>query len=275
MKLQDQYVKVGSVNTRYWQVGDSGSVIILLHGGGGFIELWKNNVLELAKHHRVYAFDMVGAGRSDKPDTAYTFEFMAQFTQAFMQALGIPHASLIGASAGGAVATTVAMKFPKLVDRLILVGSAGLGKEVNLLLRLPTIPILGQILSSPNQAGMKMAFKQAVYDASIITEDLVNEVYEMAMLPGAMKGILNVARSNFNIGGQRSKPIVDNLKTIQAPTLIIWGRQDPMVPVAHAQKAAEIIPNAQLEIVEACGHWGPIEHPQKFNQMVLEFLQAV
>ncbi|KAM3104655.1 alpha/beta fold hydrolase [Phormidesmis sp. 146-33] len=72
--------------------------------------------------------------------------------------------------------------------------------------------------------------------------------------------------------GQFCQSIIERLHTIAAPTLIIWGRQDPMVPVSHAQNAAKIIPNTRLEIFEKCGHWSPIEHPQQFNQLVLEFL---
>lgn len=272
-RLQDQYVKVGSVNTRYWQLGESGSTVILLHGGGGYIELWKYNMLELAKQHRVYAFDMVGAGRSDKPDdTDYTFEFMAQFTRQFMKALDIPKASLIGASAGGGVALTLTLNFPELVDRLILVGSAGLGKEINPLLRIGTLPGLGELFGSPSKSGVAMSCKYAVYNSEVITDEIVEEFYQMATLPGAAAATLNLGRSNFNIWGQFDRSIAQRLPTIAAPTLIIWGRQDPMVPVIHAEKAAKIIPNARLEIIEECGHWSSIEHPQKFDRLVLDFL---
>ena len=271
-KLEDRYIKVGSVNTRYWQVGDSGNSVILLHGGGGYIELWKHNILELAKHHRVYAFDMVGAGRTDKVNADYTFDFMAQFTRAFMAALNISKASFIGTSAGGGVALTFTLNFPELVDRLILVGSAGLGKEVSFLLRVTTVPGLGRLFSSPSKAGVAMLCKQAVYDSNLITDAIVEEFYQMATLPEAAAATLNVGRSNFNIWGQFHQPITERLAAIAAPTLIIWGRQDPMVPVTHAQKAAKMIPNAQLAIIEECGHWSSIEHPQKFNQLVLEFL---
>jgi pimeloyl-ACP methyl ester carboxylesterase len=271
-QLQDQYVKIGSVNARYWQAGDSGSIVFLLHGGGGYIELWKQNILELATHHRVYAFDMVGAGRSDKPNADYTFDFMAHFTRDFMKALDISKASLIGTSAGGGVALTFALKFPELVDRLILVGSAGLGKEINFLLRISTLPGLSRLFSSPSKLGVAMLCKQAVYDSNLITDEIVEEFYQMATLAGAAEATLNVGRSNFNIWGQFYQQIANRLQTIAAPTLIIWGRQDPMVPVSHAQNAAKIIPNTRLEIFEECGHWSSIEHPQKFNQLVLEFL---
>ncbi|NJM86429.1 MAG: alpha/beta fold hydrolase [Hydrococcus sp. RU_2_2] len=271
-QLQDRYVKVGSVNTRYWQAGDSGSTVILLHGGGGYIELWKHNIFALAKHHCVYAFDMVGAGRSDKPDAKYTFDFMAQFTRDFMKTLEISKANLIGISAGGGVALTFTLNFPELVDRLILVGSAGLGKEINFLLRVTTLPGLDKLFSSPSRASIAMLCKQAVYDSKLITDELIEEFYQMARLPGAAEATLNVGRSNFNIWGQFNRAIAQKLHTIIAPTLIIWGRQDSMVPVAHAQNAIATIPNARLEIIEACGHWSPIEYPQKFNQLVLEFL---
>lgn len=271
-QLQDQYVKVGSVNTRYWQAGNSGNKVILLHGGGGYIELWKHNISELAKQHHVYAFDMVGAGRSDKLDADYTFDFMAQFTRDYMKALDISKASLIGTSAGGGVALTLTLNFPELVDRLILVGSAGLGKDINFLLRLTTLPGLGKLFSSPSKSGVAMLCKQAVYDSKLISDEIVEEFYQMATLPGAAEATLNVGRSNFNIWGQFYQPIVERLQTIAAPTLIIWGREDPMVPVTHAENAAKAIRNARLEIIEECGHWSSIEYPQKFNQLVLEFL---
>lgn len=89
---------------------------------------------------------------------------MANFTRQFMQALDIQKASLVGASAGGGVALTVSVKFPELVDKLVIVGSAGLGKEVSLLLRLPTIPILGKVFSKPSKSGLTMLCKQAVYN---------------------------------------------------------------------------------------------------------------
>ena len=117
-----------------------------------------------------------------------------------------------------------------------------------------------------------MLCKQAVYDPNLITDEIVEEFYHMASLPGTAKATLNVGRSNFNIWGQFYRSFNERLQTITAPTLIVWGRQDPMVPVSHGHNAAKLIPNSRLEIFEECGHWSSIEHPQKFNQLVLEFL---
>ncbi|WP_199349772.1 alpha/beta fold hydrolase [Nostoc flagelliforme] len=185
--------------------------------------MWKYNIFELAKHHRVYAFDMVGAGRTDKPDAKYTFDFMAKFTHSLMEALNIPHANLIGASAGGGVALTFALKFPNRVDKLVIVGSAGLGKEVSWLLRLPTIPLLGELLGSPSRSGLAMLCKQAVYDPKLITNEVVEEFYQMATIKRAKEAMLSVGRENFNVWGQFYQPIVEKLNTITAPTLRKYG----------------------------------------------------
>lgn len=272
LKLQDKYVKVNSINTRYWQVGNSGSPVILLHGGGGYIESWQHNILELAQQHRVYAFDMVGAGRSGQLNVDYTFDFMAEFTRDFMQALDIAQASLVGASAGGGVALMLTLNFPELVDRLVLVDSLGLGKELNFPFQLATLPWVGRLFSSPSRWGVKMFSKLMVYDVKLITDEMVEAFYQMLMLPGVAAATFNVGRSTANIWGQFCQPIVDRLPTITAPTLIIWGRNDRVIPVIHAKNAAKIIPNACLEIMEKCGHASFAEHPQKFNQFVLKFL---
>ncbi|NJR51129.1 MAG: hypothetical protein HC780_17670 [Leptolyngbyaceae cyanobacterium CSU_1_3] len=116
-----------------------------------------------------------------------------------MKALDISKASLIGASAGGGAALTFALSFPKFVDRLILVGSAGLGKEINFLLRIATLPGLGRLFSSPSKSGVAMLCKQTVYDSNFVADEIVEEFYHMATLPGAAEAILNVGRSNFNL----------------------------------------------------------------------------
>ena len=146
---------------------------------------------------------------------------MAQFTRDFMKALDISKASLIGTSTGDGVALTVALNFSELVDRLILVGSAGLGKEINFLLRITTLPGLGILFSSPSKSGVAMLCKQAVHNPNLITNEIVEEFYQMARLPGSSEATLNVGCSNFNIWGQFHQSITERLGTTVAPTLIV------------------------------------------------------
>lgn len=123
---QDNYIKLGSVNIRYWSEG-KGKPIILLHGGGSSIEIWSFNIGLIAQYYRVYAFDMVGTGKSDKPSASYSLDYQTEFLQKFMNELDIDRATLIGNSMGGSIALKLALKSPERVDKLVLVSSFGLG----------------------------------------------------------------------------------------------------------------------------------------------------
>lgn len=273
--LQDQYVKVGQINTRYRTLGDEGTTVILLHGLGGHLELWMDNIVALAQHHRVYAVDLVGFGRSDKPATSYSLSFLAQFLKDFMNALIIERASLIGCSMGGGVALQFALTFPEKLEKLVLISTIGLGKETALIFRLVAFPVIGELLTHSSRTGVTRSFKQVMYDPTLITEELVENTYQMSVLPGAKRALLSAVRTNakyFGLSSNNSNPIVNKLTTIAAPTLIIWGQQDRIIPVSHAYVATKNLPNARLHIFERCGHWPSLEYSEEFNNRVLEFL---
>ena len=147
--VQDQYVQVGQYNTRFQTQGNGGSNVILIHGLGGYLEHWQQNIESLADRHRVYALDLVGFGRSDKPEADYCLPFFARFVRDFMDCQGIERATLVGNSLGGSIALQFAIDFPSRVEKLVLVDSAGLGKDVTIFLRLVTLPLLGERLTRP------------------------------------------------------------------------------------------------------------------------------
>jgi 4,5:9,10-diseco-3-hydroxy-5,9,17-trioxoandrosta-1(10),2-diene-4-oate hydrolase len=272
---QVQYTKVGQIKTRFWALGDKGSTVLLIHGIGGSLEDWILNADAIAKHHRVYALDLVGSGHSDKPSVPYTFSYMAQFVKDFMEAENIDRACLIGHSLGGGVSLQFSIQFPDKVGKLVLVNSAGLGKKVTILLRLLTLPIVGKMLARPSRKGTANFLKECVYDSTLITDELVELGYSLAALPGAQNSLLSMVRTLGNIGGMRKDvlhSIVDNLTTITAPSLIFWGKQDRILPVAYAHVAEEKIPDAQLHIFDPCGHFPQLERPEEFNSIVLKFL---
>ena len=114
-----------------------------------------------------------------------------------------------------------------------------------------------------------------MYDSALITDELVETFYQLAALPGAQKSFLSTLRAGANLCGQHAdviRSIVDNLASITAPTLILWGQQDRILPVAHAHIAQERIANAELRILDHCGHLPQTERPEEFNTLVLEFL---
>jgi pimeloyl-ACP methyl ester carboxylesterase len=273
---EDRYVKVGKINARYWAEGDQGSPVVLIHGIGGSVESWLPTFGALATQHRVYAFDLLGQGRTDKPrDVSYGIPDLAQFVKDLMAALKVERAHVVGHSLGGAVGTRLAIMAPMAVDKLVLVSSAGLGKGVTLGLRLSSVPVLGEILTRPSRSGTARFARTAVYDPAVMTDELIEQQYQMASLPGMQQSFLRILRANGNVFGQFESmvgPNVRGLAAITGPVLVVWGRQDQVLPVAHAEVAARGLPNARLHIFDHCGHIPMLEHTQAFNELLVGFL---
>jgi pimeloyl-ACP methyl ester carboxylesterase len=272
---QDQYVKVGHINTRFWASGDQGPPVILVHGLGGFIENWVYNIGPQAQRHRVYALDLKGFGRTDKTPLLREMEELMQFVIDFMAVMNIPQASLVGNSLGGGIVLALAIRFPERVDKLVLVDNAGMGRDVILDFKLVSIPVIGELLSRVSRKSIASLWRKIVYDPALVTDELVELTYELATLPGAHKALLTTLRAGIGIRGQRdhlTRQVLDGLAGIKVPTLIIWGQQDRIIPVAHAQIVAAGIPGARLQIYDHCGHMPQLECPDEFNKLVLEFL---
>jgi pimeloyl-ACP methyl ester carboxylesterase len=273
-KYVDLYIEVAGVKTRYWQMGDWGSPLILLHGGNGSIEFWLYNIAPLAQKHRVYAFDMYGCGRSSQLVNAdYSLAAQAKFIRAFAQSQGLEKINLLGNSMGGGAALTFAHLFPAMLDRLILAAPLGWGKEINLGLRLLTIPGFINLLR-PSRAMIPSMLKWNFANPGNLPPDWIERRYEVFALPNRQKSIAGLARANINLWGvkpQVYQKVIDNLPQIQQQTLVIWGEVDRVLPVSQAQMAARI-PRHQLEIWP-CGHHPFLEFPDRFNKTVLEFLR--
>ncbi|MDS3862428.1 alpha/beta fold hydrolase [Thermosynechococcaceae cyanobacterium BACA0444] len=275
--LQDRYVKIGSIKTRYWCAGDSGSPIVLLHGAGSSIEAWSRNIHALAQSHQVYAFDMVGSGLSDKPFANYSLEYQGQFLRDFINALKLQRAAFVGHSMGASLALKLTLESPEQVEKLVLVSTFGLGREISIASRLLAAFPLIVHLSQPSPRNVKLILQQNVYNLKSVPNEWIEMRSEAFKLPGRKQAFVSFLKSNINLLGVRRsvfRPIVSSLANVTVPTLIIWGKQDKIVPVAHAHIAARQIPNAHLHVFDQCGHWAQFEHPQEFNQLVVEFLTA-
>jgi pimeloyl-ACP methyl ester carboxylesterase len=272
---QDKYIKIGDVNIRYWAEGNEGSNVILIHGLGASADIWMHNISALAEKHRVYALDLVGFGRSDKPKVKYSPSYMAAFINDFITALNIKDTCLIGQSLGGGVALMHCLRFPGRVQKLVLADSAGLGREMPWAMRLVTVPLLGESMVMPSRSGMAFVLRYLVYDPAVITTELIDIHFELNFSLGAVRSVLNVLRACATIHGARPDvldPVMKNLDKINIPTLIIWGREDRLFPVRHACFAREKIPDSYLYIFERCGHMPNFEKPGEFNSLVLNFL---
>lgn len=272
---QDQYIKVGNVKTRFWAAGEKRTAVILVHGLGGFIENWVYNINALAQQHRVYAMDLVGFGQSDKKPLVRDLNVLVRFINDFMETQNIEKASLVGNSLGGGLVLWFALEFPEKVEKLVLVDNAGMGRGVIPDFKVCSLPLIGELLIRPSLKGTVGLWKKIVYDSSLVTPELVDLAYHLAAQPGAKKSLLSALRAGINLLGQKDKltrQLLVRLNTIKAPVLVVWGKQDRIIPPAHARVAADKIRGARLELFDRCGHMPQLEHPEKFNKLVLDFL---
>ena len=271
----DQYINVKGIKTRYWTAGDKGPILLLIHCFGASVEIWQHNIEPLAKFYRVYAIDLVGFGRTDKHEGTYTPPLMVQFIDDAMTALNLEKVTLIGLSMGGGLSILYTLRFPHKVDKLVLIDSAGLGKEIIFSIRLISLPFLGELFTKPSRKMAYLFFKPTVLDSNQLKGQFTDIYYELFSLPGAQMAMLKVLRSGCTFFGLKKNVLNEtmmNLHRITSPTLIIWGKQDVMLPLKQAYYAKEKIPDSKLHIVEQCGHMPNFEKPDEFNQVVLDFL---
>jgi 4,5:9,10-diseco-3-hydroxy-5,9,17-trioxoandrosta-1(10),2-diene-4-oate hydrolase len=276
VSFEDRYTKVGNVNTRYWSAGEKGSTLILLHGVGCHVEFWERNIAALAREHRVFAVDIVGFGRTDKPEVVYTFELMADFVLDFMKTMGIDKASLVGNSMGGGISLTVAAQAPERVEKIVLVDPVGLGRGVSPVMRLMTVPVIGNVLTKPSRKGVERQMRLCLYDPSQARDDFIDLVAAIGTLPGSQRSFLSFLREMCNMAGVKKGLVADFsalLKKIKTPTLVIWGRQDQILPLADGEAAVQKMANGRLHVMEQAGHLPQIDKPEEFNATVLDFLR--
>lgn len=273
-RYEDHYVKVGGRSVRYWVEGE-GPAVVLVHGLACSAEFWQYTVAPLSEGHRVYALDLLGFGRSDKAIGEFSLSYGASFLADFIDAVGVERATLVGNSLGGVICAQFAVQFPERLERLILVGSAGFGRELQFFLRLWSVPILGSMTFSLYQRAFPVVKRWVFYDSSSIDREWISGAAAMVRMPGAKESSLRIVRLGVDMTGQRDELVRDlhlQLAHVTVPTLVIWGSHDPVVPVSHAYAAEELIPNSKVRIMDRCGHTPQVERPREFNQLVLDFL---
>jgi pimeloyl-ACP methyl ester carboxylesterase len=277
MPVKDCETEIKGVATHYLRAGGTGSALVLLHGGSADSASlsWRPSMDLFARSHRVFAPDLPGYGSSAKPDLNYTVEYYTRFLSHFVQQLGLEGFSLVGLSMGGHIAGSFALQFPSLVEKLVLVNSAGLGTQwhwrmlAKLMVKMPRLH--KTVREMGNRQTMKLSLGKIVHNLEVITDDLIDEIARNAAARGAGRAWRSYLENEMNGSGFRNG-ILDRLSEITQPTLIIHGSKDRMIPVKWATKAHQLIPDSRLCILERCGHWPQREKPVEFHEAVLEFL---
>lgn len=261
-----------------YRMSGEGPTIVLIHGIAGSSTTWRGVLPALAERYTVVAPDLLGHGHSAKPRGDYSLGAYASGIRDLLAVLGEERVTVVGHSLGGGVAMQFSYQFPERVERLVLVASGGLGKEVSPLLKAVTLPAAEYVVPVLLHRRVREAgewFGKLPRRLGWRPNDSLAEVwrsYTTLTDRHGQQAFIHTVRSVIDVAGQRVSAH-DRLYLAQAlPTLIVWGDRDRIIPVSHAYLAAEAMPGARLEILEGAGHFLPWRDAKRFLLILEEFL---
>ena len=284
MDVRPSTIRVMGLRTRVLTAGGqapSRTPVLLIHGVGGWAENWRE-VMEpiAASGRRAIAVDLPGFGETEAPGRVAHFgpnnAYYPQWVLSLLDGLGVEQAHLVGSSMGGAVAYMAAVSAPERARSLTLVASGGLGTDITLFLRLATLPgmiAIAKVFGRPRQG--REVLRSCFFDASRIPETLYEESerYGFDSYPEFVRAL----RSGVTVRGVRRHVRDHWIKRAEAyrgPVLAVWGREDAVLPIHHLAGAKDVFPQAEVRVIERCGHLPMIERTQEFLAATLPFLDG-
>ncbi len=288
--LSETLIDVGDLKVHEVH-GGHGSPVLFIHGLGssGYME-WRFNLATAASRHRVFAPDLPGYGRTDKPRVRYTIDYFARFVESYMEERGLRNASIVGASLGGRIALQLALERPQLTRRLVLVNALGLGRPkpqaAQMAYGLVTVPRVGEAVMRFTRSALRRAsprtirrvagrFAGTTADLEAMMDDVylenLRELYEKDEFHNAyLSTIRALIRPRALLGGEHD--VSARLGELQMPVQLIWGANDPLFPLEHATRAHAMIRDCRLTVIEGAGHTPQAERPEEFNRVLHSFL---
>ncbi len=268
MDAQPKTIAAAGIRTSYHDAG-SGAPVMLLHGSGPGVTAWANwrlTMPALAARLRVLAPDLVGFGETERPaGHVYGLDTWVAHAVGLLDALDLPRVDLVGNSFGGALALALAIRHPSRVRRLVLMGSVGVHFPITAGLD----AVWGYEPSLPNMRRLLDIF---AFDRSRVTDELARLRYEASILPGYQESFSAMFPAPRQRWVDAMASDEKDIAALPLETLIVHGRDDQVIPPATSQKLFALISKAQLHLFGRCGHWTQIEHADRFNRLVLEFL---
>ena len=252
--------EIDSNKIRYFEKGTSKDTLLFLHGLGASAERWENVIPLFAKKFRVVVPDLIGFGYSDKPIVDYTTDYFAEFLSKFVNKIGIKNLNIIGSSLGGQIAAEYVINNMN-VRKLVLVSPSGIMKH--------STPALDAYISAamyPSSESALNAF-QVMSGRKKINEKIVSGFMERMQLPNAKRAFMSTLLELTN-----SEITIKKLKLITIPTLIVWGENDPVIPIKYAQPFVSAINDCRFYKMVGCGHTPYVEKPEKFFEIMSNFL---
>ncbi len=278
MEGQLQHVSIHGHDMAY-QMEGSGPPLLLIHGIAGSSRTWRDVIPRLTDRFTVIAPDLMGHGQSEKPTGDYSLGAFASGIRDLLEVLGIDRTTVVGQSFGGGVAMQLAYQHPERCERLVLVDSGGLGREVSWMLRFMTLP--------GSEYVMPVIFPGFVRDWGDSLFRRINDqgihlgrfgemwsAYASLAEAENRKAFARTIRSVIDPGGQTVSAMDRLYLATPMPTLIIWGDRDDIIPVSHAYAAHQAMPGSRLVIIEGVGHFPQIEAPEQFVDALLDFIES-
>ena len=254
------------------------SAVLLIHGITSSSRTWREVIPGLAEDFEVIAPDLLGHGRSGKPRGDYSLGAYASGLRDLLAVLDVEKVTVVGHSLGGGIAMQFAYQFPERLERLVLVDSGGLGEEVSLVLRAATLPgaevvlplLFGPVPRSVARTIGKVLGRLGVR-ASANTRGLAEGLDSLGDAE-ARRAFVHTARSVIDPAGQRVDARDRLYLSRDVPTMLIWGEQDRIIPVAHGQGAHELMAHSRFEVFPGAGHFPFNDDPERFVAVVREFI---
>jgi pimeloyl-ACP methyl ester carboxylesterase len=263
----------------YRQAGE-GPVVVLIHGITSDSSTWARVMPYLARHFTVVAPDLLGHGQSAKPRGDYSLGAQASGVRDLLLTLGHERATFVGHSLGGGIAMQLSYQFPELCERLVLVDSGGLGREVSILLRAAALP--GSELILPVLAATRL-LDAGRYAAGLLGRlglRLGTDIEEMARghatlsEPDARAAFLHTLRSVVEPGGQRVAASNRLYLAQHVPLMLVWGEHDTIIPIAHGRATQQLLPDSRLETFPCSGHFPQLDEPERFIDVMVDFVDS-
>ena len=267
-----QFIEIDEVNVHYRDEGE-GFPIVLIHGTAASLHTWDAWTDELIKTNRVIRMDLPAFGITGPNKNAdYSIEAYTTFLHSFLEKLKLEKFHLAGNSLGGNIAWNYTADYPSKVEKLILVDASGLptNKSQPAIFKMAKTPILNSLfLYITPRFLIKKNIEEVYEDDSKITDELINRYHKMALRVGNRKAFIDRAKTDFKLDTQVN---LEKLKSIQTPTLLIWGAKDLWIPIANGIRMNEILVNSKLEVLENSGHVPMEENPIESLKLMNDFL---
>lgn len=263
------YQPVNGARTRVLRAGQ-GDPVVMLHGTSGHLEAFVRNVPSFASHFEVHALDMLGHGYTENPGGDLRIPRYVQHVIDYLDSRGIERASFIGESLGGWVSGRLAADHPERVSKLVLVAPGGTVANPAVMDRIRSSTTAA--VSSNDRALTRQRLELLMHDPVNVSEELVDVRHTIYHRPEFVAGIDQLLCLQKMENRVEDLLTAEQMAAIIAPTLIVWGAQNPFGDVPEAQRMHASIPGSELEILPECGHWPQHEHSDRFNELALKFL---